>query len=98
MIGSSMSDDLQALLCGAIAGRQEIRFSYGHDRKTIAPHVLYETEDGELFVAGPTHPFGKWHDYIVAAITKLDRTGEQFERHPQYDGDRGAYHRVICSI
>jgi len=93
-----MSDDLQGVLSDAVAGRQEIRFSYGHDRKTIAPFVLYETEDGELFVAGPTQPFGKWHDYIVAAITKVERTGARFDGDAASPADHGPYHKVICSV
>jgi hypothetical protein len=92
-----MSDDLRTLLCEAVIGRHEIRFSYGHDRKTIAPCVLYETEDGELFVAGPTQPFGKWHEYIVAAITKLERTGARFEDDP-HAAPRRQYYKLICSI
>jgi len=98
VISGAMSEDLQALLCEAIAGRQEIRFSYGHDRKTVAPHVLYESEDGELFIAGPTHPFGKWHDYIVAAMMKLERTGAHFERDAASAAEHGPYHNVICSV
>jgi hypothetical protein len=93
-----MSENLQALLCDAVAGRQEIRFSYGHDRKTISPCVVYETEEGELFVAGPTQPFGKWHDYIVAAINKLERTGERFDGNAASATDHGPYHKVICSL
>ena len=92
-----MSDDLRAVLCEAVAARDEIRFSYGHDRKTIAPYLVYETEDGELFVAGPTQPFGKWHEYIVAAITKLESTGARFEPDPHVAPPR-QYHKVICSI
>ncbi len=91
-----MSDDLNALLCAAIEAGEEIRFSYGHDRKTIAPYLVYETEEGELFVAGPTQPFGKWHAYIVAAITKLERTGERFERDPAAAARHGPYHKVVC--
>jgi hypothetical protein len=98
MTGGAMPDDLQALLGEAIAGRQEIRFSYGHDRKTIAPHILYESEEGELFIAGPTQPFGKWHDYIVAAITKLERTGARFDGDAASAADHGPYHKVICSL
>jgi len=92
-----MDDDRREELCAAVAARHEIRFSYGHDRKTIAPYLVYETEDGELFVAGPTQPFGKWHEYIVAAITKLELTGERFEPDPHVAPQR-QYHKVICSI
>jgi hypothetical protein len=92
-----MDDDRREQLCAAVAARHEIRFSYGHDRKTIAPYLVYESEDGELFVAGPTQPFGKWHDYFVAAITKLERTGERFEPDPHV-APGAQYHKVICSI
>jgi len=92
-----MDDDCREELCAAVAARHAIRFSYGHDRKTIAPYLVYESEDGELFVAGPTQPFGKWHDYIVAAINKLERTGQRFEPDPHVAPQR-RYHKVICSI
>lgn len=91
-----MDDDRREELCEAVVSRHEIRFSYGHDRKTIAPYIVYETEEGELFVAGPTQPFGKWHAYIVAAITKLERTGERFERDPAAAARHGPYHKVVC--
>jgi hypothetical protein len=92
-----MDDDRREQLCQAVVARQEIRFSYGHDRKTIAPYLVYEAEDGELFVAGPTRPFGKWHEYIVAAITRLERTGERFEPDP-HAAPPSQYHKVICSV
>jgi hypothetical protein len=93
-----MGEEIRAQLCAAVGTRSEVRFSYGVDKRVVCPHAVYETEDGDILVAGPTAPLGKWHRFVVASIEKLELTGHRFDPDKKFTASGAEYHRVFCSV
>jgi hypothetical protein len=97
----------QSELCNAIRKRVLVNLRYDDDYtdRTFAPHIVYESSQGNILVAGTQdhNPAEPWEDnkprnFDLDKITSLEVTGQQFLPHPGFNRSHKRYVRPICNI
>ena len=88
----------QRALCRAIRSRRKVRFSYHAERRTVHPHVVFQSADGKVLLNGTEPPRKRWRTYDIGGISDLEILIDTFRPDPGFEPDSGHYYRVLCCI
>ena len=94
---------IQKKLTSAIRGRSLVRFRYRNAfgdvaNRVVAPHILYASYDGTLYLEGEDVAGGGWLRFTVAHIVQLDIADEEFSTCASFSVGRDRYAMVDAHV
>ncbi len=85
-------------LCTAIRRRKMVCFLYHAEPRTVHPHAVFVSQDGNVLLSGTEPPFKGWRAFHLDEMAAIEILDGSFTPDPQFDPDSPNYYRIICSI